>query len=63
MACESIPTCAVTGNSARRDQHPGLPIAPQKIATATIEASRVDAAMVHLKARDPGTKKGAMELR
>ncbi|MES1202711.1 MAG: 3-keto-5-aminohexanoate cleavage protein [Pseudomonadota bacterium] len=62
MQRKTILTCAVTGNSTRRDQHPRLPITPAEIATAAIEAHRAGAAMVHLHARDPKTERGTMEL-
>lgn len=62
MGRKTILTCAVTGNTTRRDQHPGLPITPQEIAKAALEAHAAGAAMVHLHARDPGTQRGTMEL-
>ncbi len=62
MGRKTILTCAVTGNSTRRDQHPGLPITPAEIATAAVEAGRAGAACVHLHARDPKTQQGSMRL-
>lgn len=61
MGRKTVLTCAVTGNTTRRDQHPGLPVTPVEIATACIEANRAGAAMVHIHARDPETQKGSIE--
>ena len=62
MSRKTILTCAVTGNLTTRDQHPGLPVTPAEIATATIEAGKAGAAVVHIHARDPATTKGSMDL-
>lgn len=61
MARPTILTCAVTGNQTTRSQHPGLPITPQEIAAAAIDAAKAGAAVVHLHARDPQTGKGSMD--
>ena len=62
MNRKTILTCAVTGNLTSRDQHPGLPITPQEIADAALDAAREGAAIAHLHARDPETGKGSMKL-
>ena len=48
-----IITCAVTGAIHTPSMSPYLPITPQEIADAAIEAAEAGAAMVHLHARDP----------
>jgi uncharacterized protein (DUF849 family) len=63
MSRKTILTCAVTGNITTRAQHPRLPITPQEIAAAAIEAGRAGAAVAHIHARDPETGKGSMDLR
>lgn len=55
-------TCAVTGNITTREQHPGLPVTPEEIAEASLQAAEEGAAVVHLHVRDPETGKPSMEL-
>ncbi len=62
MAIPTILTCAITGNQTTRAQHPRLPITPEEIATAAIDAAKAGAAVVHLHARDPETGRGSMNL-
>lgn len=50
-----IITCAVTGAIHTPSMSPHLPITPDEIATAAIEAAEAGAAMIHLHARDPET--------
>ena len=57
-----ILTCAVTGAGGTAGKHPELPITPEQIATAALEAARAGAAVVHLHVRDPATGKGSREL-
>jgi len=52
---KTIITCAVTGNLVRPDQHPGLPVTPEQIARAAIDAGRAGAAIAHIHVRDPRT--------
>ena len=59
---KTIITCAVTGNLTSRDKHPGLPITPEQIANAALDAADAGAAIVHLHVRDPETGKGSMEF-
>nr|WP_298688577.1 3-keto-5-aminohexanoate cleavage protein [uncultured Dongia sp.] len=57
-----IITCAVTGNITTRENHPGLPVTPQEIAEACLDAADAGAAVVHIHVRDPATGKPSMEL-
>lgn len=51
-----VVTCAVTGaNVAVLKKHPALPITPQQIAEASLEAARAGAAVVHIHVREPDT--------
>jgi uncharacterized protein (DUF849 family) len=59
---KTIITCAVTGNLTKPEQHPGLPITPQQIATSALQAAQAGAAVVHIHVRDPQTGRPSMEL-
>jgi uncharacterized protein (DUF849 family) len=48
-----IVTCAVTGAIHTPSMSPHLPVTPEEIATAAIEAAEAGAAILHLHARDP----------
>jgi len=50
-------TCAVTGAIHTPSMSPHIPVTPQEIADAAIEAAEAGAAVVHLHARDPKTGK------
>jgi uncharacterized protein (DUF849 family) len=52
----------VTGNLTKPEQHPGLPITPQQIATSALEAAQAGAAVVHIHVRDPQTGRPSMEI-
>ena len=52
-----IVTCAVTGAIHTPSMSPHLPVTPDEIAQAAIEAAEAGAAIVHLHARDPDTGK------
>ena len=52
-------TCAVTGSGDTSGRHPQLPVTPQAIAEASIEAARAGAAIAHIHVRDPDTGKAA----
>ena len=54
-------TCAVTGagDTAGRSEH--VPVTPEQIADAAIEAARAGAAIAHIHVRDPETGKGARD--
>nr|WP_047168150.1 3-keto-5-aminohexanoate cleavage protein [Sphingomonas sp. Y57] len=55
-------TCAVTGNHTTLEQHPGLPVTPEQIAVAGLEAAAAGAAALHIHVRDPQTGKPSMEV-
>lgn len=62
MSRKTILTCAVTGNQTTRQQHPRLPITPEEIARAAIDAGKAGAAIAHIHARDVTTERGTMDL-
>ena len=62
MHQKTIITCAVTGNLTTREQHPGLPVTPEEIANASLEAASAGAAIVHIHVRDPKTGAPSMAL-
>jgi uncharacterized protein (DUF849 family) len=55
-------TCAVTGSGDTVDKHPGVPVTPQQIAEAAIEAAKAGAAIAHMHVRDPKTGKAARRV-
>lgn len=57
-----IITCAVTGNITKPEQHPDLPITPEQIANAAIDAAKAGAAIAHIHVRDPETGAPSMAL-
>jgi 3-dehydrocarnitine:acetyl-CoA trimethylamine transferase len=59
---EPFITCAVTGAGDTAHKHPGLPITPEQIAAAAVEAAHAGAAVVHLHVRDPDTGRGSRRL-
>src|SRR5947208_15491201 len=54
-------TCAVTGagDTAGRSEH--VPVTPEQIADAAIDAARAGAAVAHIHVRDPDTGRGARD--
>jgi uncharacterized protein (DUF849 family) len=62
MARPVIITCAVTGGADTVGKHPAIPVTPEEIATASIEAAKAGAAIAHIHVRDPKTGKGSMKL-
>ena len=50
-----IITCAITGAIHTPSMSPHLPVTPEEIADAAVEAAEAGAAIVHLHARDPET--------
>jgi uncharacterized protein (DUF849 family) len=62
MNTEVVITCAVTGAGDTAGKHPGVPVTPEQIAKAAIEAARAGAAIAHCHVRDPETGKGARDL-
>ncbi|MGH6899257.1 MAG: 3-keto-5-aminohexanoate cleavage protein [Geminicoccaceae bacterium] len=61
MNSEVVITCAVTGAGDTAGKHPALPVTPEQIADAAIEAARAGAAIAHCHVRDPNTGKGARD--
>lgn len=58
MNREVIVSCAVTGAGDTVSKHPGVPVTPEEIAQAAIEAARAGAAVAHIHVRDPQTGEG-----
>jgi uncharacterized protein (DUF849 family) len=55
-------TCAVTGNLTTPDQTPHLPITPEEIANACLNAAEEGAAIAHIHVREPGSGNPSMKL-
>lgn len=62
MNYEVIVTCAVTGAGDTVGKHPAIPVTPEQIATAAIEAAKAGAAIAHCHVRDPQTGKGTRDV-
>jgi uncharacterized protein (DUF849 family) len=56
-------TCAVTGAGDTAGRSPLVPVAPEQIAAAAIEAAHAGAAVAHIHVRDPETGRGARDPR
>jgi uncharacterized protein (DUF849 family) len=54
-------TCAVTGAGDTAGRSPLVPVAPEQIADAAVEAARAGAAIAHIHVRNPETGKGARD--
>jgi uncharacterized protein (DUF849 family) len=61
MNSEVIVTCAVTGAGDTVGRHPAIPITPDEIAQAALEAAQAGAAIAHIHVRDPATGKAARD--
>ena len=62
MNYEVVVTCAVTGaGDTVGRRHPGVPVTPEQIADAAIEAARAGAAIAHIHVREPETGKGSRD--
>ncbi len=59
MQSKVIITCAVTGSGDTVAKHPAIPVTPEQIANAALEAASAGATVVHCHVRDPKTGKGA----
>ena len=55
MNTEVIVTCAVTGGGDTVDKHPAIPVTPQQICDAVLDAAGAGATICHIHARDPET--------
>ena len=62
MADPIIITCAVTGGGDTVSKNPAVPVTPEQIATAAIDAGKAGAAIAHIHVRDPATGQGSMDL-
>ena len=62
MNFEVVITCAVTGAGDTVGKHPAVPVTPEQIASAAIDAASAGAAIVHCHVRDPETGKGARDV-
>jgi uncharacterized protein (DUF849 family) len=62
MNREVIITCAVTGAGDTADRHPVLPVTPEAIAQAALDAHTAGAAIAHIHVRDPVTGRAARRL-
>lgn len=58
----TVLSCAVTGTFPTREQNPDLPVTPEDIAGACLEAAAAGAAICHVHVRDPETGRPSMEL-
>ena len=62
MNSEVFITCAVTGSGDTADKSPHVPVTPEQIAEAAIEAAKAGAAIAHCHVRDPETGAPARDL-
>ena len=58
MNRDVIISCAVTGSGDTVNKHPNIPVTPEQIANAAIEAASAGAAIAHIHVRDLDTGKG-----
>ena len=61
MNFEVIVTCAVTGAGDTTDKSPHVPVSPEEVANAAIEAAEAGASVAHVHVRDPETGKGSRD--
>ena len=57
-----IVSCAVTGSGNSVGKHPAIPVSPEEIATAAIEAARAGAAIAHIHVREPDSGKASRRV-
>lgn len=62
MNREVFITCAVTGAGDTAGRSDKVPVTPEQIAAAAIEAAEAGAAVAHIHVRDPVTKQGSRDL-
>ena len=62
MNWEAFITCAVTGAGATTHRSDKVPVTPEQIADAAIEAARAGAAIAHIHVRDPATGRGTRDV-
>ena len=61
MNKDVIISCAVTGSGDTVGKHPAIPVTPEQIANAAIEAASAGAAIAHMHVRDPETGKASRD--
>jgi uncharacterized protein (DUF849 family) len=61
MNTEAFITCALTGAGDTVARSPHVPVTPEQVAQAGIEAARAGAAIVHIHVRDPRTGQGSRD--
>ena len=62
MNWEVFITCAVTGAGNTTGRSDRVPVTPEQIADAAIEAARAGAAIAHIHVRDPATGRGTRDV-
>ena len=62
MNFEVVLTCAVTGAGDTTGRSPHVPVTPEEIATAAIDAAKAGASAAHIHVRDPKTGKGSRDV-
>jgi uncharacterized protein (DUF849 family) len=62
MAKSVIVTCAVTGGAPTAGKYPAVPVTPEQIANAVIEARSAGAAIAHIHVRDPATGLASLDV-
>ena len=62
MQPKVIITCAVTGSGDTVGKHPAIPVTPEQIAHAALEAASAGATVVHCHVREPKTGKGTRNV-
>ncbi|HTL77703.1 MAG TPA: 3-keto-5-aminohexanoate cleavage protein [Casimicrobiaceae bacterium] len=62
MKTKTIISCAVTGGADTLAKHPGVPVTPEQIANAAIEARNAGATIAHIHVRDPKTGKASQSV-
>jgi uncharacterized protein (DUF849 family) len=59
---EAFITCAVTGAGDTTERSAHVPVTPEQIADAALEAARAGAAVAHIHVRDPATGQGSRDV-
>ncbi|WP_020593250.1 3-keto-5-aminohexanoate cleavage protein [Kiloniella laminariae] len=62
MNNEVIITCPVTGSGVKKDRHTNVPVTPEEISDAAIEAAKAGAAVAHLHVRNPDTGQASNDI-
>jgi uncharacterized protein (DUF849 family) len=62
MNFDVVITCAVTGAGDTVGKHPEIPVTPEQVANAAIDAAKAGAAIVHCHVRNPETGKGTRDV-